>query len=128
MATKLISQLNASIAGPSAIDALLEIETAGGSSLSATVKQLRDFQAGQGPVIGGGGSHKRIGTATLSGGTVTVTTSQVDAASRIFLTGKGATNAGFLYVDNIVNDTSFDIKSSNGSDARDVHWVIIEEA
>lgn len=75
------------------------------------------------------GSNATMGTATLNGsGTVTVSTTAVKTASRIWLTGVGTTDAGFLTIGTIVDSTSFVINSSGGSDARTVHWVIINPA
>ncbi len=69
------------------------------------------------------------GKATLVGGTVTVSTTSVDANSIIFLTGQNTSGTiGELYVTNIVAGTSFDIKSSSATDTRDIAWVIMENA
>jgi hypothetical protein len=67
------------------------------------------------------------GVAALSGGTKTVSTTNVQADSKIFLTyaSSGFTNAGMLRVGTIVAGTSFVINSSNGSDANHVNWFIL---
>ena len=70
-----------------------------------------------------------MGTATLTAGAVTVSTTAVTANSRIFLTAQsGTTNAGFLSVSTRTAGTSFAIASSNASDARTVAWMIVEPA
>jgi hypothetical protein len=76
------------------------------------------------------GSNAKMGTATLSSGTVTVNTTAVTANSRIFLTVNGGTltNVGTVYISARSAGASFTITSSNGSDASDVAWVIIEPA
>lgn len=73
------------------------------------------------------GSNASVGQATLSGGTVTVSTTAVTANSRIFLTDAGGTitNLGTLYVGTITAGTSFVINSSNILDASLVNWLII---
>jgi len=75
------------------------------------------------------GSNAKMGTATLTAGAVTVSTTAVTANSRIFLTAQsGTTNAGFLSVSTRTAGTSFAIASSNASDARTVAWMIVEPA
>ncbi len=68
------------------------------------------------------------GTATLSGGTVTVTNSAVKAASRIF-TARNTTGgtAGHLNapVGSITPGVSFVINSSSGTDTSTVNWWIV---
>lgn len=74
------------------------------------------------------GSNASIGTATLSGGTVTVNTTAVTANSIIQLTDAttGAlTNVGAPTVGTIVAGTSFVINSTNVLDASNVNWFII---
>lgn len=65
------------------------------------------------------------GTATLSGGTVTVTAPEVKSASRIKLqnVSPGGT-VGVLSVGTITDATSFVINSSSGSDTSQVAWEI----
>lgn len=74
------------------------------------------------------GTNMTMGSATLSSGTITVNTTQVTANSRIFLTVNGGTltNVGTPYVSARTPGTSFTITSTNGSDASDVAWIIIE--
>ena len=68
------------------------------------------------------GTNSSLNTATLSGGTVTVSTTAVTASSKIFLQSKGDHH---VKVSAIVAGTSFTITSSNGSDASDVdYWII----
>lgn len=74
------------------------------------------------------GSNASVGTATLVGGTVTVSTTAVTSSSKIFLTDAttGAlTNIGTPTVGTIVNGTSFVINSSNVLDTSNINWIII---
>lgn len=74
------------------------------------------------------GSNASIGTATLSGGTVTVSTTAVTASSIIFLTDAttGAlTNVGSPTVGTKTAGVSFVINSTNVLDASTVNWIII---
>ena len=75
-------------------------------------------------VISGGAMS---GTATLVGGTVTVTTAAVAAGSKILLSRQatGGT-AGHLSVGTITAGTSFVINSSSGTDTSTVYWRIME--
>lgn len=70
-----------------------------------------------------------MGRATLSGGTVVVSTTAVTAASEVFLNCQvpGGT-PGFLRVSTRTAGTSFTILSSSGTDTSVVGWVIIEPA
>lgn len=76
------------------------------------------------------GTNATMGIATLSGGTVVVSTTKVTANSRIFLTVNGGTltNVGTPYVSARTASTSFTITSTNASDVSDVAWIIIEPA
>lgn len=68
------------------------------------------------------------GTATLVGGTVTVSCNAVTASSTILLTYKGnigATNPGSLSVSATVANTSFTILSSNNADTSAVAWTVL---
>jgi hypothetical protein len=74
------------------------------------------------------GSNASLGTATLVGGTVTVSTTAVATASKIFVScdTPGGTQ-GFLSAPtaSIVNATSFVINSSSGADVSTVNWWIV---
>lgn len=76
------------------------------------------------------GSNATMGIATLSGGTVTVSTTKVTASSRIFLCIDGGTitNVGATYISARTAGTSFTISSTNILDASNVSWVLIEPA
>ena len=76
------------------------------------------------------GTNATMGTATLSAGTVVVSTTKVTANSRIFLTTQGGTltNVGAPYISARTAGTSFTITSTNILDASNVAWVIIEPA
>lgn len=71
------------------------------------------------------GTNAIVGTSTLSGGTVTVSTSSVTANSIIFLTLQSCTSCGTQYISAKTASTSFTITSTNGSDASTVGWLII---
>lgn len=72
------------------------------------------------------GSNARIGTATLVAGTVTVANTSVTANTRILLSRSttGGT-AGHLSTTRI-NNTSFTINSSSGTDTSTIEWVLVE--
>lgn len=74
------------------------------------------------------GSNATMGTATLSAGTIVVSTTKVTANSRIFLTVNGGTvtNVGAPYISARTAGTSFTISSTNVIDASNVAWIIIE--
>lgn len=76
------------------------------------------------------GTNATSGIATLSGGTVTVSTTKVTANSRIQITIQGGTltNVGSTYISARTAGTSFVITSTNILDASTVAWVIIEPA
>lgn len=113
-----------------AIDTLLVntgLRATGGVALFDT-----DIKAG---VVGKGlyvkeGTNATMGTATLSSGTVTVSTTKVTANSRIFITINGGTltNVGSTYISARTAGTSFVISSTNILDASNVAWIIVEPA
>lgn len=74
------------------------------------------------------GSNASIGTSTLVAGTVTVSTTAVATASKIFVSvdTPGGT-VGFISAPSasIVNATSFVINSSNAADTSTVNWWIV---
>lgn len=75
------------------------------------------------------GSNATSGVATLSGGTVVVSTTKVTANSRIHLTAQETgTLLGVLKVTARSAGVSFTIGSSNGLDSAVVTWLIIEPA
>jgi hypothetical protein len=71
------------------------------------------------------GSNKSCGAATLVGGTVTVNTTAVNTASRIFINHAtiGGTPGHLTYT--IINATSFTVTSSSGTDTSTINWLII---
>ncbi len=111
-----------------AIDTLLVnlgLRASGGVALFDT-----DIKAG---VVGKGfyikeGSNATMGTGTLVGGTLVISTTKVTATSRIFLTDQGGTitNLGSLYISARTAATSFTVSSTNILDASDFAWIIIE--
>ncbi len=77
------------------------------------------------------GSNAKMGTATLVGGTVVVSTTAVGANSRIQLTGQnlGTITVPAAYaVSARTAGTSFTILSSNALDTSSVAWVILDPA
>ncbi len=76
------------------------------------------------------GTNATMGTATLVGGTIVVSTTKVTANSRVFLTVNGGTltNVGAVYVSARTAGTSFTITSLNILDTSNVAWVILEPA
>ncbi|GEM_PF-2935676 len=90
----------------------------GATTISGTATVTGVIKTG---TAGTGYSLTRSGTATLSGGTVTVTDANVGAGAIFSLTPVGVTNAGNLGV-TISAGTSFTIASTSGSDARVVQW------
>lgn len=75
------------------------------------------------------GSNATAGTGTLSGGTVTISTTAVTASSLIFLTDTASTltNVGTLSAPaaSIVAGTSFVVKSTNVLDSSTFNWFFI---
>lgn len=73
------------------------------------------------------GSNKRMGQATLVGGTISVANTSVTASTRIFLSHANTSGTlGHLYISARVAGTSFDITSSSGTDTSTVNWLLIE--
>ncbi|CAF4879910.1 unnamed protein product [Rotaria sp. Silwood2] len=72
------------------------------------------------------GTNATMGTATLSSGTVTISTTKVTANSRIYFNLQNCTNCGVQYVSARTAGTSFTITSLNGSDASTISWLIVE--
>lgn len=72
------------------------------------------------------GSNASVGTSTLVGGTVTVSTTAVTASSKIFIT-RGVTGGteGHLSIGTITAGTSFVINSSSGSETSQINWWIV---
>lgn len=118
-------------------DSTLQLKKAGSSTVSVdnfggvmcVDKTLALVSQGTQVRIAEGGSAGCMGTSTLVAGTVTVSTTSVNANSRIFLTCRtpGGT-AGFLRVSAVVDGTSFTITSSSGSDTSVVSWVLFQAA
>lgn len=73
------------------------------------------------------GSNCKMGTSTLVGGTVTVSTTAVTASSIIFLTNQnGAGVTGSLSIGTVTAGTSFVINSTSAADTASVGWLIVE--
>ena len=77
------------------------------------------------------GSNAKMGTATLSAGTVTVNTTAVTANSRIFLTIQSlgtVTVPKAIAVTALTANNAFTITSADATDTSVVAWVILEPA
>ena len=72
------------------------------------------------------GTNATMGTATLSSGTVTISTTKVTASSRIFITLQDCSSCGVQYISARSAGTSFTVSSTNGSDASNITWLIVE--
>ena len=73
------------------------------------------------------GANKRMGQATLVGGTLLVANTTVTANTRIFLSHANTSGTlGHLYISARVAGTSFTITSSSGTDTSLVNWLLIE--
>lgn len=73
------------------------------------------------------GANKRMGVATLSSGTKTVSNTTVTADTRIILSRQAPSGTlGHLSVGTIVPATSFVINSSSGTEASVIAWLLIE--
>jgi len=72
------------------------------------------------------GTNASVGTGTLSGGTVTISTTAVTANSLIFIQYTGTlSNSGQLTIASKIAGTSFTVTSTNASDANTFNWWII---
>ena len=89
--------------------------------------EVRIGTAGKGLLVKEGSNAKQ-GTATLVGGSVTVSNTSVTAASRIFLTPQDNATTGALRVAGRTSGTSFTITSSNAGDTGVVAYEIFEPA
>lgn len=103
--------------------------TAGGFTIDDI--KLEEIQDGDLFANGGlkvrDGDNATIGTAQLTAGIVTVNTNKVTANSIILLTNQsGTTNAGELTVSARSAGASFNITSTNSSDANTIGWMIVE--
>jgi hypothetical protein len=70
-------------------------------------------------------ADRPFGSATLSGGSVTVNNATVTSDSKIMLTYQNCVGCDTIYIDAINAGTSFDIKSTSGSDDSEVFYMII---
>lgn len=75
------------------------------------------------------GANAKMGTGTLSGGTVTISNFSVTSTSRIFLTTYIAGGTiGSLYVSAKIAGTSFSVTSTSGTDSSTFNYLIVEPA
>lgn len=70
------------------------------------------------------GFGKMQGSAALSSGAATVSTTEIAAGDQIELTTTGATNAGALYVTAVSAGANFSVASTDASDARTFNWKL----
>lgn len=108
----------------------------GGNAVTATTGNVTASNgnvvmstAGKGIVLKSG-SNARIGTGTLSGGTLTVANTSVTANTRVFLcdTTSGAlTNVGSLTVVTTAG-TGFVVSSTNVLDTSTFNWMLVESS
>lgn len=73
------------------------------------------------------GANERMGAATLSGGTVTVSNTNVTASSHIFLTPEGS-STGSVRVSARNAGVEFTITSSDAASSDVVSWLLVEPA
>lgn len=93
----------------------------------ATNAQIQAATAGFGFSVKSG-SNCKMGTATLVGGTVTVSNTSVTSNSLIFLTTQSVGGTvGYSYISAKVASTSFTITSISALDTSIVAWLIMEE-
>lgn len=119
--------------------ALIDYNTSNVVSITAAVNiyanDLSIQTTGKGIKIAEG-SDAKMGIATLTAGTVTVSNTSVTANSRIFVTRQsinGSLSAGVININNVIPGTSFDIEALTPStatleinDNSIVAWTIIE--
>lgn len=77
-----------------------------------------------------GGTNAKIGSGTLTAGTVTISTTAVTANSRIFLTDTSTgslVNVGSLVVSTKTVGSGFVVTSTNTLDASTFDWMIVEQ-
>ena len=105
---------------------LFKVANAG--NVSALAGDLTVETAGKGLKVKEG-SNARMGTATLVGGTVTVSNTSITASTRIFynrITTGGT--VGHLRIASRSVGTNFVITSSSGTETSSVDWFLVEPA
>lgn len=65
------------------------------------------------------------GTVTLTGGTATVLTDQINTGDDVFLSLVTAVNPGFITT-SIIDGTSFTLTSTNGADGSTLSYMIVK--
>lgn len=101
----------------------------GNTTASITAGNIKCAQAGTGLIVKSG-SNARIGTGTLSGGTLTIVNTSVTANTRVFLqdTTSGAlTNVGILTAVTTAG-TGFVVTSTLALDTSTFNWLLVESA
>lgn len=71
------------------------------------------------------GSNATCGTATLSSGAVTVSTTAIASGDKVRLTLQTCSTCGAISVGTVTAGTSFIVNSTNGADASVVFWEIV---
>ena len=87
---------------------------------------LKISHAGAGIQISGAGGSNRMGIATLSGGTVTVSNPSITAQTQIFLTVYSASGTQGLLSYTQNNGVGFTINSTNAGDNSMISFLLIE--
>lgn len=119
---------NMAITGTTLIGGATTIST-GGLTITAGGLTITDGKLNLDAV----GTNASVGTGSMATGSIvggfrrlTVNTSAVTAASKIFLTNVDQVNSGTVYsVESLIPTTSFQIVSNNTSDGSTINWLII---
>lgn len=144
-ATQIDFSINSSLAGVLSCSRTFQIASLGNVNLWANNAASRAYLDSVGNFelqkIGGTikipeGSNGKMGSGTLSNGSLTVSTTAVNTTSRIFLTpqGSGTGNIGMLEVSSRIAGTSFSVNSRSFSgtivttDNRGFAWWIVDPA
>lgn len=95
---------------------------------SSTATNAIDLTGANGGIRFKSGSNTRVGTGTLSAGTVTISNTSVTANSLIVvIPTSNSAASGALSVTTITPSTSFVVKSGNASDANTFFYLIFEK-
>lgn len=99
-----------------------------GGDLTVTSGNVAVQTAGKGLTVKSG-SNARVGTGTLSGGSLGVPNTSITANTRIFLQHLiVAGTQGFLKPTSVSNGNGFTITSSSGTDTSTVSWFLVESS
>lgn len=109
----------------------LEITTAVSTPITPSIAEVltvsSNLSSGQTLNYDIGNANSTAGVATLVAGTATVSTSQIVSSDLVFVTRKVvAGTLGELYIGNITDGVSFDIRSASLTETSTISWVIIK--